>query len=76
MSNFKALPQRRAHTHNASWTTDFMAADDNKVNTKRLAANRAKIAQIEAAVRSGKVKPRHLPGPTDARPRWEWQANL
>ncbi|MEZ4594559.1 MAG: hypothetical protein R3D55_25955 [Chloroflexota bacterium] len=62
MSNFNAVPQRRAHTHNADWTRNAIEAKKQRFpNAKTLAANRAKIARLEELVRRGKVKPLEVP---------------
>lgn len=59
---FNSVPQRRAKRWNTHWTANAIETKKKKrLVATRLAANRAKIAKLEAAVKRGDIKPRILP---------------
>lgn len=56
MSNFDSVPQRKPKTWNRDWTTIH-----GRVSAEKREANRARIAKLEAAARTGQVQVLEIP---------------
>jgi hypothetical protein len=61
MGNFNSVPQRRAVNYNALWTQTMLTRKAGQPPSKTIAANRAKIDQLEELVRRGQIQPREVP---------------